>query len=1202
MLCAHCHTKNPTRARFCLGCGAALLAVDLCPVCQAPVIPGAGYCYRCGSALKESIPSQEAQLSRYIPKELLARLTAAHAGRAMEGERRIVTMLFCDVKGSTAMAEKLDPEDWAGIMNGAFEYLIRPIYRYEGILARLMGDAILAFFGAPIAHEDDPQRAVLAGLEIVDGIGEYRELVWARWGIPIDVRVGINTGLVVVGEVGSDLRVEYTAMGDAVNLAARMEQTAQAGSVQIAGQTYQQVAPFFEFAPAQQIEVKGKSRPVTAYQVLRAKSRPGRLRGLAGLSAPVIGRDGELAVITKALSDLRHGRGQIICLIGEAGLGKSRLIAEMRSLWAGAWQETTCASYTAAHPYAAYQQYLRSVCEIDRADPPETISVKLRSALGAGGHEWLSGVLPVFEAVLGIQHAGGESLEGEALQRRLYEAALGIGRLRSASGPHVIVFDDTHWIDPATADLLIHLFQMARDTPTCFLCASRPDTASPGWRLVEHARRDLSDIYTEITLEPLTEAGGQALVDDLLGEQPSALSRRILQRAEGNPLFIEEVIRSLMDSQGLVHEDGRWRLTSDAAAASIPDNLRALLIARIDRLPEDTRRVLQLAAVIGRRFPEALLTGIAGDANLEASLSSLEHLDLIQPVVDARTPEYAFRHALIHEAAYSSILLRRRRELHQRIGETLEGQRPEPDPALLGFHFFEAQDYPRAQTYYSDAGDAAARLYANAEAAQHYAKAVEAAGKAGRSPRVMGDLFLRRAAVQTLAADYDGALATYGELKTLAGDRDDQRLLLDALMAEGTIRSTPTPVYDALVGEQLSERALVLAKSFGDREAEAKILWNLMLLSSFTDEPGRVVEYGEQALGIVRQLGLKEQAAFILNDLNRAYRAVGDLSRSRAVLDESRAMWRELGNLPMLTDNLGSSSYLYLMMGDLDTALACGEEGYRVSLQTDNLWGQAFNRSGMAYVQFGRGHIQDALDGMREAVLIAERFMMPLGQAGVGADLAWMHTTLGQVDQGLALADKAVAVLRGSHLPPVIHAWAWSAVARARLSAGDLPGAEAALAQIPPGAGSDEPGTHAPVYAALVRGDLLLARGDAAQALALNSAIEAKVRGWLAEGDLPEVLWHKGRILNALNRPREARQALDEGQRLARAQSARWLLLNILIEKSRAEKQLGSLAVAARLERQAARTAQFIGGKIQDVSARKAFWRQIPVLSGQPDQ
>ncbi|MGH2538602.1 MAG: adenylate/guanylate cyclase domain-containing protein, partial [Candidatus Promineifilaceae bacterium] len=309
IVCPHCAHDNPADARFCQNCGRPLERA--CPHCGTPNGPEARFCKQCGRPLpgpqadqasgRAEAPLAGRQLHQYIPDLLLAKLNAARALGQMVGERRLATILFCDVEGSTALAERLDPEDWADIMNGAFERLIAPIYRFEGTLARLMGDAILAFFGAPIAHEDDPQRAVLAGLEILEAMQPYQERVGRQLGMELHVRIGVNTGLVVVGEMGSDLRLEYTAMGDAVNVAARMEQTAAPDTLQIAHDTYRLVAPLFETQPLGPTEVKGKSEPVPAYRVLAARKQPGRLRGIEGLDSPLVGRERELGLLSQAL-------------------------------------------------------------------------------------------------------------------------------------------------------------------------------------------------------------------------------------------------------------------------------------------------------------------------------------------------------------------------------------------------------------------------------------------------------------------------------------------------------------------------------------------------------------------------------------------------------------------------------------------------------------------------------------------------------------------------------------------------------------------------------------------------------------------------------------------------------------------------------------------------------------------------------------
>src|SRR6266540_3983740 len=313
MKCPNCQTVNPNEAKFCMNCGISL-ALTIQEIKTG----------------KSEHAAKTQSLDKFIPRELLTKFEAARTNDAMVGERRVITMLFCDVKGSTAAAEKVDPETWTDIMNGIFEYMIRPIYKYEGTVPRLMGDAILAFFGAPIAHEDDPQRAVLAGLEIQVGIKDYVEEIRLKHGLEFGLRVGINTGLVVVGAIGSDLRMEYTAIGDAINLAARMEQTAVPGTVQITEETYKLVAPFFDFEALGEVEVKGKAALIKTYRPLGLKKSPGNLRGLEGLISPLVGREAQLSLLDEQLEQLKIGAGSFVSVIGEAGLGKSTLIREVK--------------------------------------------------------------------------------------------------------------------------------------------------------------------------------------------------------------------------------------------------------------------------------------------------------------------------------------------------------------------------------------------------------------------------------------------------------------------------------------------------------------------------------------------------------------------------------------------------------------------------------------------------------------------------------------------------------------------------------------------------------------------------------------------------------------------------------------------------------------------------------------------------------
>jgi len=456
--CSNCYTENRTEARFCKRCGLWLLPA--CPFCNATLPEAALFCDHCGrqlnpqfgltsqpfepralpsgalpasTPLSQTVPASSAaplkvskdleptrssstpespliksELQQYIPQELMKKLEAARDMGGMVGERRVVTMLFCDMKGSTAAAEQLDPEDWTEIMNGAFAQMIKPVYQYEGTIARLMGDALLAFFGAPIAHEDDPRRAILAGLDIVDAIKPYREEIKERYGVDFDVRVGINTGLVVVGAVGSDLRMEYSALGDAINLAARMEQTAEPGMVQVAHDTYKLVKNLFEFKALGSIEIKGKSEPVLAYQALGRKFETGRTRGIEGLQAVMVGRESELFALHEVMADLKQGLGRIIFVLGEAGLGKTRLISEAHEVFKtlghtqAVWAETISLSYETNQAYGLFQRLMRRIGGIEYNDSSAVLREKVSALLDNMDEARRVRAMRVFGALFGL--------------------------------------------------------------------------------------------------------------------------------------------------------------------------------------------------------------------------------------------------------------------------------------------------------------------------------------------------------------------------------------------------------------------------------------------------------------------------------------------------------------------------------------------------------------------------------------------------------------------------------------------------------------------------------------------------------------------------------------------------------------------------------------------------------------------------------
>ena len=658
------------------------------------------------------------------------------------GERRVITVLFCDVAGSTALAEHFDPEEWAEIMNEAFQLFNEPVYRYGGIVARLMGDGILAFFGAPRAHEDDPERAVLAGLAIVDGISAFQQEFQRDYGLEFNVRIGINTGPVVVGEIGSAQAGEYTAMGDAVNLAARMEQTAEPGTIRISDDTYRLVAPLFDVEELGEINVKGKAEGVLVYRVQRRKSEPGNLRGIEGLSSPLIGRDSEISELRQVLAKLCQGSGGIVCLTGEAGIGKSRLIEELHSEWnkiAGneaPWVESHGVSYDTMRPYGLFMQRVRQIYGVEDSDSLALVREKVATTPEGFPPQVQTLVVRAVEALLLVgTDSDGPQLQGEALQHEVYKACHSMWRAAASFAPTVIVLDDLHWADPASVELMIDMFPLVEEVPLLLLCSFRPERQSPAWRVKQVAETDYPHRYTEIVLSALSDEDSDVLFGNLLNisDSPPQLRQIILAKTEGNPFFVEEFARTLIDAGAITHDESgmHWRADTKIADIPIPDNLLALLTSRIDLLEEDARRTLQLGSVIGRSFYHRVLKQIS-DSNiaLDKQLSTLQRAELVSEAGRVPELEYIFRHDLTREAAYNSILLRERRKFHRRVGEAVEelfSDRLEEQSHLLAHHFYQAGDNERALRYSTMAGDVSARLYANDEAITHYTRAVELA-------------------------------------------------------------------------------------------------------------------------------------------------------------------------------------------------------------------------------------------------------------------------------------------------------------------------------------------------------------------------------------------------------------------------------------------------------------------------------------------
>ena len=1169
MKCPNCQTVNPDQAKFCMNCGTSL----------ATTVREAG---------AQESGAQTQTLDKFIPRELMRKLEAARAHDAMVGERRVITMLFCDVKGSTAAAEKLDPEIWTDIINGVFEYMIRPIYKYEGLVPRLMGDAILAFFGAPIAHEDDPQRAVLAGLEIQEGIKEYAEEVRLKHGVEFGLRVGINTGLVVVGEIGSDLRMEYTAIGDAINLAARMEQTAAVGTIQISEETYKLVAPFFEFEPLGEVEVKGKSTPIQTYRVLGVKATPGQLRGLVGLSSPLVGREAQLALLIEQLDQLAKGAGAVVAVMGEAGLGKSSLIAEVKKSDEGlrfSWLRGDALSYARSISYFPWRQVIRQSINATEEDSPAEIREKLRSVP--------SNDLPFLEAMLAVESEDSiqvlDGFQGEALVQRILDAVSGhLSGLASVS-PLVIVFDDLHWADEASLNLLLNLVDLTETQPILFICLLRPDKTVPSWDLIGKIQQTIGDRYHAVELEALHAEQTDVLLTNLLGMKslPKNVRDLIVEKADGNPFFVEELIRSLIETKQIIRENSHWKAVNEDARVSLPNTLRGVLSARIDHLPELSRHVLQNAAVIGRSFDLRVLKRLTHlNGGLDSHIQHLLEASLIEPARD----EYMFRHVLIQEAAYDSILLKKRVELHHQIGEALEElneDRIEEFAPLLAYHFYAAQD-SHSLKYDLLAGEKAARLYANAEAATHFSRALEVAKRKGSDHDQLTQLYTQLGSVLELSGRYEQALENYEEMRAFGREQGEGPAELSALMAKATIYSTYTRLHDPALSERTLIEALELSREMGDRAAQAKLNWNLMLTYLFSKRLDQALEHGERALSLARESDNTEQLAFILNDLCRLYVCLGEFENALSVVHEARSLWRLLDNQIMFADSLGSEAEARFQLGEHTKALELLYEGLQLSEKNENLWGKAYNRMLISFVYFDRGEIGQAIQLSTQAILEGDQGGLVASSTSHRAELGWFYGYYGDIEKGIELADQALEIAKEKQ--PDFKALPQAVIVRLYLLTGDIESAKQAAGPAPL-----EPITipysRYTIIVCLANVELALAEKDYESALILAENLLEQVSP-LTRVDIPAVMQRKADALIGLGKFDEAHQVLTQACSLAVEMGSKHHLWSVLSSLADMNARINKQNEADACRKKARQIVEMIADGLQEIGLRESFLSQ----------
>jgi class 3 adenylate cyclase/pimeloyl-ACP methyl ester carboxylesterase len=765
--CPGCQIEAPSDAEFCPDCGLSLLVS--CPQCRTSNSAGNRFCKKCGHAMGSARSSAESERfaapSAYTPQHLAEKILTSRA--VLQGERKLVTVLFVDVSGFTALSEKLDPEDVHGLMDRAFELMLGEVHRYEGTVNQFLGDGLMALFGAPIAHEDHSARAVHAALSIQRVLGAYRDELLAKRGIEFRARMGLNSGAVVVGKIGDNLRMDYTAVGDTTNLAARLLALAEPGQILVSEDIVKAVGPYFALQPLGEVSVKGKTLPVRPYRVEGTRSVRSRLEAESerGLT-PLVGREHELALLRDSFAEAQAGHGQAVFVYGEAGIGKSRLLLEFRhhAEAAGArWILGRCVSYGHAIAHLPVLDFVRDLFGIKEGDDLETMQEKLADGVREAGDD-VAWTIPFLRALFSLDPGDAAVKAMIPVQRkgRTAEAVRDLLLAHATTHPLVLVVEDLHWIDPHSEDILRLLLDGTAAAPLMVVLTYRPGYAQTfGERTY----------FTRITLRALPEVQTAAMVERVLqGDVPAEASRLVARKAEGNPLFVEELAKSLVEDGTLERVGGSYRLARPLADAHIPDTIQGVIMARIDRLPEASKTALQIASVIGREFTARLVERVATlERDAPKALGELRTVELIYEKARSPELEYMFKHALTHDVAYESLLRQRRRELHCRTGEVIEELYADRLPEFyetLAFHYTRGESWERAVDYLLKSALKARASFDYPEGGRLCAEAIEilqrtqgVPAELARAHEILGDLESLQGRLDPANQAYEQALA-----------------------------------------------------------------------------------------------------------------------------------------------------------------------------------------------------------------------------------------------------------------------------------------------------------------------------------------------------------------------------------------------------------------------------------------------------------
>jgi predicted ATPase/class 3 adenylate cyclase/ribosomal protein L40E len=1021
LVCAHCGFQNPEKAKFCVECGTK---VEIrCQNCGKENPPTHKFCFECGGKLsidatiKDDKPLNLSEPQSYIPKHLADKILVNRAN--LEGERKLVTVLFTDASSFTALSEKLDPEEVRSLMNQALRLIIDQVHLYEGTINKFTGDGAMALFGAPIAQEDHAYRSVNSALGIQNALRSYGEKLKSEQGIDFKMRIGINTGLVVVGSIGNDLSMEYTAMGDTVNLASRLEGLAEPGSILVSESTYKLVKDYFEFIPLEEAHVKGKSQPVKAYSVIGKTDRKVRFdlsleRGLTRF----VGREKELGLIKDSLEKVKKGHGQIIGIIGEAGLGKSRLVHEFKTTFRDkdvSYLEGNCISYGKSFSYLPIIEILKNSFEIDDRDDDDLIKTKVEIATNRIDGR-LRDTIPLILDLLSVKTDSDilKNLDAGQKRQAIFDALKAIILRISQTKPVVIAIEDLHWIDKTSEEFLNSIARTMGNERIMLLFTCRPGCV--------HSLIDKS-YYTQIALSSLSTGDCRFLVESILsgGDISEELMGLIIKKAGGNALFVEEVTRSLLDSGTIVESDGGYTIDKEASQIDVPSSVQDIIMARIDRLEESRKSKLQVCSVIGREFSFELLQKISAiDENeLRERLMTLTNSDLIYESGVYPDLDYLFKHALTLEVAYNTLLLQKRKELHEKVGSAIEEMYPsrlEEFYGVLAHHFSKSDNREKAVHYLTLVGKKAKEVLSTDEALTNFNEALKLLGQMEKTDTNEGkriDILFEIENIYDNVAKRDDQKKILEEIITLSQAINDKSRLSDGYIKQGELLSV---VGECQKAKEICQSALTLKREIGDKVGEGKALRGMGFINWRSADYNDALKYHKDALRVHREVGSREAEGFELISLGEVYRKLGQYEDALSHLHEAFNLHRAEGIVTGQNVSAFNIGNVYGEMGNYEKCAEYYRECWRIIKESGFRSFRAYSHLvvpiSLANVYSRLGNYDDSLQYYADALDISRGLGDKKEEGNILSYIAATYNILGEYGESINRYKEALEIYR----------------------------------------------------------------------------------------------------------------------------------------------------------------------------------------------